>query len=419
MSNFVTLGDVCILNPKKSETKNLSLDTEVTFVGMKDVSEDGVVSVSDTRTIDEVYKGFTYFREGDVLFAKITPCMENGKGGIAVGLKNGIGFGSTEFHVLRVKDNVHNGYINHLLMSRWFRKQAETQMTGSAGQKRVPIDFFKSYKIPLPPLEDQKRIAAILDAADALRQKDRALIAKYEELTQSLFLDMFGDPVTNPKGWKSEKLGSLTNMIGSGSTPKGGSEVYQRHGYLFIRSQNIRSNKVDYDDIYFIDEGIHTKMKRTWVKNEDVLLNITGASIGRAAIFYGDDDSANVNQHVCIIRLNRQKLYPKFLLHHLVQENYQNKIIGIGSGGTREAFNFKQIKNFEVIVPPVKLQNQFAELIEHIEKQKQLAQQSLQKSEELFNSLLQRAFKGELTDTKSSPPLTRSHAELVSASVLP
>jgi type I restriction enzyme, S subunit len=247
-----------------------------------------------------------------------------------------------------------------------------------------------------PPYETQKKIAEILDTADRLRQKDKALIEKYNQLTQSLFLEMFGDPVRNEKGWTEVKLGKYLNMIGSGSTPKGGQAVYQREGYIFIRSQNVRNNQVDYSDIYFIDEKIHNQMKRTWVKKDDVLLNITGASIGRAAIFFGEDNSANVNQHVCILRVKRDTLNPVYLLYHLTQNSYQKRIIGSNSGGTREAFNFKQIANFDIVLPSLDLQNKFASMAEEIEKQKQLAEESLKQSEALFNSLLQKAFKGEL-----------------------
>lgn len=150
-SENISLSDLIEINPKKSEISSLDKETEVSFVPMADVSEEGDMKINQTRRISEVWSGFTYFREDDVVFAKITPCMENGKGAIARTLVNGIGFGTTEFHVLRPKKGVStSSWIFQLTHSKFFRKQAESNMTGSAGQKRVPKDFFFKFKIPRP-----------------------------------------------------------------------------------------------------------------------------------------------------------------------------------------------------------------------------------------------------------------------------
>lgn len=388
MITLVSLEDACVLNPKKSEVKTLPSETEVTFLGMKDVSEEGAIDLSEVRTIDAVYKGFTYFKEGDILFAKITPCMENGKGGLAVGLKNRIGFGSTEFHVLRTKENVHNAYINHLLKSQVFRKQAELQMTGSAGQKRVPVEFFKNYKIPLPPLEEQKKIAAILDEAHALRQKDKILIAKYEELTQSLFLEMFGDPETNPEGWELKSFEYFAKFdtrmtkdfekyakyphIGIANIEK---ETGRLIDYKLVEEEGLISGKY----IFGSDHIIYSKIRPNL--NKVALPNFSGL---------GSADS----YPLLIKRENTNRIFFAFLLR---SNAFVDFILGHSTRTNIPKANKTQMKLFKGYAPPVHLQNQFAERIQNIEKQKQQAEQSLQKSEELFNSLLQRAFKGELT----------------------
>lgn len=152
----VSLTSACIFNPKKSEISSLDNGTEVSFTPMASVSETGEVDLSQTRKLNRVWNGFTYFREGDVVFAKITPCMENGKGAIMKNLKNGIGFGTTEFHVLRPIDGIStSAWIYHLTMQDAFRKKAEQNMTGSAGQKRVrliSLNVTKSY----PPQSNSK-----------------------------------------------------------------------------------------------------------------------------------------------------------------------------------------------------------------------------------------------------------------------
>lgn len=159
--NYVALSKVVEINPRKSEISNLRNSyIKVSFVPMENVLESGKLLLTEERQLNEVYSGYTYFKENDILFAKITPCMENGKGCIARNLKNGIGFGSTEFHVLRPNNEILNPeFIFYLTKSRHFRKIAESKMTGSAGQKRVPTKFLKNYKIPLPPLSLQNEFA--------------------------------------------------------------------------------------------------------------------------------------------------------------------------------------------------------------------------------------------------------------------
>ncbi|TAY24801.1 restriction endonuclease subunit S [Rhizobium leguminosarum] len=209
-ASVARLEDVCEINPRAP--KNISDETPVSFLPMSAVSEDGYVAFEEARTYGDVKKGYTYFERGDVLVAKITPCFENGKAASTSAIQNKIGFGSTEFHVLRASPDVDPKYVFYLLWSDRFRTIGEKGMTGSAGQKRVPADLLKRLEIPLPPLSEQKRIAAILDKADRLRQKRRQAIALLDSLTQSIFLEMFGDPVSNPKGWQWSKLGEIGNL---------------------------------------------------------------------------------------------------------------------------------------------------------------------------------------------------------------
>ncbi len=161
------LGECCELNPKKAKDKRLKPDIEVSFIPMPSVSEKGDIDPTDIRPYEEVKKGFTYFAENDVLFAKITPCMENGKGAVAKGLKNEIGFGSTEFHVLRPIDGISNPYWIYVLTSfKSFRKDAEANMTGSAGQRRTPVSFLDGYKVALPPITLQEQFSAFYKQVD-------------------------------------------------------------------------------------------------------------------------------------------------------------------------------------------------------------------------------------------------------------
>ena len=183
------LEEFCVINPK---TKQIPDDMEVSFVPMQSVSDTGAVQTDEVRKASEVKKGFTFFEEGDVLFAKITPCMENGKGGIARGLKNGVGFGSTEFHVLQpAPEKVSSEWLYYLTSWDEFRKQCARNMTGSAGQKRVPKSYLEHYKVHLPPLDEQRRIATVLDKVSGLIAKRRAQLDRLDLLVKSRFVEMF------------------------------------------------------------------------------------------------------------------------------------------------------------------------------------------------------------------------------------
>ena len=188
----VKLGEVCAVNPKTDTTKVLD-DDFVTFVRMEDVSNDGIIASFSERPYKSLLKkGFTIFQNDDVIFAKITPCMENGKGALVRNMKSKICMGSTEFHVLRACDNVSIDFIYQLTISKQFRQRAEMQMTGSAGQQRVPTAFLEDYLISIPFKNDkpdltaQRRIAAILSGIDAKIAAEEKVLQKYEKVKKGL-----------------------------------------------------------------------------------------------------------------------------------------------------------------------------------------------------------------------------------------
>ncbi|MDL5511732.1 restriction endonuclease subunit S [Arenibacter sp. M-2] len=300
--------------------------------------------------------------------------------------------------IIRLGDSqINSNFLCHFISS----PNAQSQFVKGKVTATIPnlsLEQVKKLKIPLPPLDQQKKIASILDEADTYRQKTKALIAKYNELTQSLFIDMFGDPVKNPKGWRKNTLENITSKIGSGATPRGGKEAYKEEGISLIRSLNVYDNRFKYKNLAFIDSDQAFKLKNVIVQENDVLFNITGASICRSTVVPNDVLPARVNQHVSIIRPNRAIIYSLFLSHLLISLNVKRKLLGIGSGGgaVMEAITKEQLQNFKIIIPPIDLQNQFKERVQAIEAQKSQAKASLVQAEDLFNSLIQRAFKGEL-----------------------
>lgn len=163
-----TMPDVCELNPAKPKADQYAADLPVTSVPMSAVDADsGTIANPSVRPFGDVRKGFTSFRDNDVILAKITPCMENGKAAVARGLVNGLGFGSTEFHVFRSNGAVLPDFLYHFIRQESFRKAAESEMTGSVGQKRVPAEYLESVELPIPPLAEQRRIVAAVEAVVA------------------------------------------------------------------------------------------------------------------------------------------------------------------------------------------------------------------------------------------------------------
>ena len=189
---LVPLGSVCSINPKKSHDQRLVSGAEVSFVPMPAVTERGEIDATAIKEYDEVKTGFTYFAENDVLFAKITPCMENGKGAVAKGLHNGIGFGSTEFHVLRpISGKTDPSWIYALTAFSQFRMDAVSNMTGSAGQRRVPASFLENYRVSLPPIALQEQFAAFVEQTDKSKFAVQQALDKAQLLFDSLMQKHF------------------------------------------------------------------------------------------------------------------------------------------------------------------------------------------------------------------------------------
>ncbi|MFC4601131.1 restriction endonuclease subunit S [Cohnella hongkongensis] len=268
--------------------------------------------------------------------------------------------------------------------------------------KHLSVSDIKKIQIILPTISEQKHIIDILAKAQALIDKRKQAIAKLDELVQVVFMDMFGNPVTNPMGWEVQKLKSLSTRILSGNTPKGGSQVYVETGIIFFRSQNIWKNRIELDDVAYIDEQTHRKMSQTSLKNRDILITKTGrintenSSLGRAALFLGEDDSANINGHVYLVRLKKEVIH-EFVLYILISDEYRDYIREVCVGGIdKRQINKEHLEEFPIIMPPIELQQRFADYVRQIDILKSKMQQGLKDLESNFQALLQKAFKGEL-----------------------
>jgi len=271
-----------------------------------------------------------------------------------------------------------------VLQAEIFRK------AGGAAQPNISTKEISDFKIPLPPLDQQKKIAAILDAADAYRQKTKALIEKYDELTQSLFLDMFGDPVTNPKGWDKIKLSEL-HKISSGGTPSRKINDYYENGTIpWVKTGDLKGLYVLEPSESITEEALKNSSAKIF-PSDTLLIAMYGATIGACSIL---NFNAATNQ-ACAALLPSDKV--NILFEYFFFRKFKKELIKMGVGGAQPNISAGLLKNLKIYYPPISLQNKFAERVKAIEEQKAQAEASLAQAEDLFNSLLQRAFKGELT----------------------
>ena len=212
------LGDVCTVNPKKIDAKNLDDNLEVSFVPMAAVSDVfGEIVNHEVKNLQDVRTGFTNFSEGDVIFAKITPCMENGKSAIVGPLVNDIGYGSTEFYVLRCKEELYNKYLYHMVRNTTFRAEAKAVMTGAVGQQRVPKTFLQEYQLLLPSLPEQHEIVRLIDALlareRAAQQAAEQALASIDLMKKSILARAFRGELGTNKASEASALELLRQVL--------------------------------------------------------------------------------------------------------------------------------------------------------------------------------------------------------------
>lgn len=260
--------------------------------------------------------------------------------------------------------------------------------------KHLSAKELNKIEIPILPLEEQRKIAETLSKVDELIAfRDRQL-AKLDELVKARFVEMFGNPIENTMNWPKKLLRDITTKIGSGATPKGGRESYPNAGVSLIRSMNVYDGQFLYKDLAHLTDEQATQLNGVTVEAEDVLVNITGASVARSCVVPKDVLPARVNQHVAIVRCNRELLNPIFTNKMFINNEFKKALLSIGESGgaTRQAITKKQLEELSVVVPPLSIQNEFFTFSECVDQQKQTVQQSLDKLKLMKKALMQEYF---------------------------
>ncbi|WP_187776138.1 restriction endonuclease subunit S [Antrihabitans cavernicola] len=326
-------------------------------------------------------------RTGDVLLSRIVPHIRRAW---VVGSERGRRIiASGEWMVFR-SDRIHAGWLRHVLVGDLFHSQLMQTVAGVGGSlMRARPAHVATIEVPLPPLPEQRRIAAILDHADALRTKRREALARLDELTQSIFIDMFGTELANAGG--HVPLGEQLSFLTSGS--RGWARYYAESGEIFLRIQNVGDDELRLRDVAYVDPPSTAEAKRTKVRVGDVVLSIT-ADLGRTAVISEAAAGGYINQHLAILRSDRFE--PRFLSRVIASPAGQRQISAKSRGGTKAGLNFDDVRSLLVPCPDRTRQRHFVKRVENIEAIREEGLSALTELDTLFASLQSRAFRGEL-----------------------
>lgn len=393
------LSDIAEINPKKEILEN---HENVSFLAMEQVSNSGRILNVDLREYEEVSKGYTPFKNNDVLLAKITPCFENGKRALVKNLNTKIGFGSTEFHVLRnLEQESIPEYLYYCISAHRFREHAQLNMTGSAGQKRVPTTFLKEYKLAVPPLEEQEKIAEILSTVDGQIDDTEMLIEKCQELKKGLMQRLLTKGIGHkefkktevgdiPVDWEVKNISDLSTTM-SGGTPSRSKKHYYENGKINWLKTGELGRKYIYETEEKITEEAVKNSSAKIVPIGSVIIAMYGATIGKLSI---NREELTTNQACCSIICNEIVINNEYLYYYLTFN--KDKLINLGAGGAQPNISQQIIKDFKVVLPLIKEQEKIANILLSIDNEIEECRNEKYKLEEIKNGLIQQLLTGKI-----------------------
>ncbi len=402
------LGEVVTIKPPKREAQSrVSPEQGVSFVPMEDLK--GLqrdFRPRQTRALAEVYGGYTYFADGDVLLAKITPCFENGKLSVAKELENGVGFGSSEFMVLRCHDRLDPEFLFYFLSRDEFRESGKARMTGAVGHKRVPPEYVQAIPIPLPPLDEQRRIVAVLDDAfeglSRARANTEANLADARELFASQIEDLImrSGGIEVPLEELIEEGAILSHFDGNHGENYPRKEEFVSEGVPYLSANCIVGNDVDFTRAKFLPEERADTLRKGTSVDRDVLF-AHNATVGPVALLRTDLPRVLLSTSLTHYRCNETALLPEFLLAEMQSSAFVRQYQAVMRQATRNQVPISAQRKLTHIIPPMEAQQRIAEvstqLKDEVDRLVGIVEQSAHDLDTLRQSLLQRAFAGELT----------------------
>ncbi|WP_350654920.1 restriction endonuclease subunit S [Pseudoalteromonas sp. D48-MNA-CIBAN-0056] len=399
---LTSLGKLCDINPKKLKKPE---NGKVSFIAMNQLSEEGQLISHLPREYEEVSKGFTSFKDGDVLVAKITPCFENGKGALVNDLINGIGFGSTEFHVLRAKENTSPEFIYYLTRTQELRVRGENNMQGSAGHRRVTADYFQAYKVLTPPLPEQRKIAKTLSTWDKAISTTERLIDNSKQQKKALMqqlltgkkrlLDDSGKPFEGE--WEEVKLGDLFSLLKSGLSRK---LLDENVGVAVIRSNNMGSQFTTNKDLkfWYADDPQGANTQNYLLDDGDILINFINSlsQIGKTCIFREIGDVKSIyTTNILRAKPNTSLVQRDYLFYLTKTQRYLSHIKAITKPAVNQAsFTTKDFGNFTFKIPSLLEQQKIAAVLTNTDKEIELLEQQLADLKQEKKALMQQLLTG-------------------------
>ena len=258
----------------------------------------------------------------------------------------------------------------------------------------IPHIYFKDYQkeqLPLPSLDEQRHIAAVLDKVSDLIAKRKQQLDKLDEMVKAKFVEMFGEPVINPMGWPTHNLQEYITFLTSGS--RGWSQYFSNDGEYFITIKNVKNCHITLDDVQHVLPPDNSEAKRTKVQENDLLISIT-ADLGRTGIVTKEiaEHGAYINQHLTCIRLNKRAVHPLYVAYYMESEAGKRQFDAKNQSGVKAGLNFNSINTLKLMVPPLELQESFVYFVQSVNQQELTLQRSLDKLEVLKKALMQKYF---------------------------
>ena len=299
---------------------------------------------------------------------------------------------SPAYHTYKISGIDYN-YLRYCLQCRNSDMFVRFMKRGSRQGKTIDLSRWLTYRIPVYPSSVQREIVERLDKVQTIISSLQKQIQLFDNLIKARFVEMFGDPIKNPKKLSVVTLGELSELITKGASPswQGFSYTDDKTQTLFVTSENVREGFVDIFFPKYIEDGFNEKQKRSILKRGDFLINIVGASIGRVAQF-DYDLKANINQAIALVRIKDKRISDKYLLTYLNSEKAKQMYNSMKTDTGRANLSLQDINNLSILLPPIEKQIEFEDFITQVDKSKSAVKKALDEAQLLFDSLMQKYF---------------------------